>query len=98
MLQQPDGFLECWVWSGLSVAPEETMPDPFIADSIKSAMPALRRLPSMEVLYAASSSPSLSIWKWCEKPCHPKAAEHYPSVVTAALVTDTAGLCSRELT
>lgn len=44
----PGGFLECWVWPGLSVAPEETVPDPFGADSIKSAMPALFRLPCCE--------------------------------------------------
>lgn len=72
----PDGFLECWVWSGLSVAPEETMPDPFIADSIKSAMPALLRLPRLRYECGMKNSQkkpscfSSKCWAiWSPAPC-----------------------------
>lgn len=65
----PDGFLECWVWPVLAVAPEETAPGPFRGDSIKPTTPALQAC----------------IWvsaMWCEKPCHPKTAGHYLRVLT----------------
>lgn len=61
VLHQPRWILECWVWLLLAVAPEETVPGPFGADSIKFTMPALLK-PSTAVLYAGSASMFLGIW------------------------------------